>query len=45
MVKNYRPKMVMGTGFSSIMTGSYNATRMNAAIDKAFAASPYLKTN
>jgi hypothetical protein len=30
---------------NGIMTGSYNATRMNTAIDKAFAASPYLKTN
>jgi len=30
---------------NGIMTGSYNATRMNTSIDKAFAASPYLKTN
>jgi hypothetical protein len=30
---------------NGILTGSYNATRMNTAIDKAFAASPYLKTN
>jgi hypothetical protein len=30
---------------NGIMTGTYNATRMNTSIDKAFAASPYLKTN
>jgi len=30
---------------NGIMTGSYNATRMNAGIDKAFAISPYLKLN
>jgi hypothetical protein len=32
-------------GISGIMTGVYNATRVNTAIDKAFAVSPYLKTN
>jgi hypothetical protein len=30
---------------SGIMTSVYNATRINTAIDKAFAVSPYLKTN
>lgn len=30
---------------SGIMTNSYNASRVNAAIDKAFTISPYLKTN
>lgn len=30
---------------NGILTNSYNATRVNAAIDKAFTISPYLKTN
>jgi hypothetical protein len=30
---------------NGILTGTYNASRMNAAIDKAFTISPYLKTN
>ncbi len=30
---------------NGIMTSSYNATRINTAIDKTFAISPYLKTN
>jgi hypothetical protein len=30
---------------NGILTGAYDASRMNAAIDKAFAQSPYLKTN
>ena len=30
---------------NGILTGSYNASRVNAAIDKAFIISPYLKTN
>jgi hypothetical protein len=30
---------------NGIMTGSLDATRLNTAIDKAFAISPYLKTN
>jgi hypothetical protein len=29
---------------NGIMTGTYDATRMNTSIDKAFAASPYLNT-
>lgn len=29
---------------NGILTDSYNATRVNSAIDKAFAISPYLKT-
>jgi hypothetical protein len=30
---------------NGILTNSYNAARVNAAIDKAFTISPYLKTN
>jgi hypothetical protein len=30
---------------NGIMTGAYDASRVNAAIDKAFTTSPYLKTN
>ena len=30
---------------NGILTGSYNATRVNDGIDQAFAQSPYLKTN
>jgi hypothetical protein len=30
---------------NGLLTNSYNATRVNAAIDKAFTISPYLKTN
>lgn len=30
---------------NGILTGSYNATRVNKGIDQAFAQSPYLKTN
>jgi hypothetical protein len=30
---------------NGILTDTYNATRVNAAIDKAFTISPYLKTN
>jgi hypothetical protein len=30
---------------NGILTNSYNASRVNAAIDKAFTISPYLKTN
>jgi len=30
---------------NGILTNSYNATRVNEAIDKAFTISPYLKTN
>jgi hypothetical protein len=30
---------------NGILTGSYNATRVNGLIDKAFDVSPYLKTN
>jgi len=30
---------------NGLLIGTYNATRVNAAIDKAFAQSPYLKTN
>ena len=30
---------------NGILTGTYDASRVNAAIDKAFTISPYLKTN
>jgi hypothetical protein len=30
---------------NGVMTNTYNATRLNTAIDKAFDQSPYLKTN
>jgi hypothetical protein len=30
---------------NGLLTGSFDATRINEAINKAFAASPYLKTN
>lgn len=30
---------------NGLLTGTYNANRINKAIDKAFAISPYLKTN
>lgn len=30
---------------NGLLTGSYDATRVNTAINKAFAISPYLKTN
>jgi hypothetical protein len=30
---------------NGLLTGSYDATRVNKAIDQAFAQSPYLKTN
>jgi len=38
--------LVLWTGsISGVLTGSYNATRVNTGIDKAFDQSPYLKTN
>jgi len=48
------PKELTGEGIpvkqwtgaiNGILTSAYNATRVNAAIDKAFSISPYLKTN
>jgi len=42
---NGNPLTQWAGSVSGIMTGTYNATRMNTAIDKAFAISPYLKTN
>jgi hypothetical protein len=30
---------------NGLLTGTYDASRVNAAIDKAFTISPYLKTN
>jgi hypothetical protein len=38
--------VVQWTGaINGILTGSYNASRVDRAIDKAFDQSPYLKTN
>lgn len=38
--------VVQWTGaINGILTGSYNATRVNKGIDQAFTQSPYLKTN
>jgi hypothetical protein len=38
--------IVQWTGsISGVLTGSYNASRINTGIDKAFDQSPYLKTN
>lgn len=48
------PNEIEGTGnpvnqwagaVNGLLTGSYNLSRVNAAIDKAFKISPYLKTN
>ena len=38
--------IVQWTGaINGLLTGTYKATRVNTAIDKAFSVSPYLKTN
>ena len=42
---NGNPVTQWAGAVSGIMTNSYNATRVNTAIDKAFNISPYLKTN
>lgn len=42
---NGNPVIQWTGAINGIMTNSYNATRVNAAIDKAFTISPYLKTN
>ena len=42
---NGNPVRQWAGAINGILTGSYNASRVNAAIDKAFIISPYLKTN
>jgi hypothetical protein len=41
---NGNPVTQWSGAVSGIMTGTYDATRMNTAIDKAFTQSPYLNT-
>ena len=42
---NGNPVVQWSGAINGILTGSYNATRVNEAIDKAFDMSPYLRTN
>ena len=42
---NGNPVIQWAGAINGLLTGSYNASRVNAAIDKAFTISPYLKTN
>jgi hypothetical protein len=42
---NGNPVKQWAGSVNGIMTGTLDATRLNTAIDKAFAISPYLKTN
>jgi hypothetical protein len=42
---NGNPVKQWSGAINGILTGTYNASRVNAAIDKAFTISPYLKTN
>jgi hypothetical protein len=42
---NGNPVVQWSGAINGILTGTYDATRINTAIDKAFNQSPYLKTN
>ena len=42
---NGNPVIQWAGAINGLLTGSYNASRVNAAMDKAFTISPYLKTN
>lgn len=42
---NGNPVTQWAGAINGILTNSYNATRVNTAIDRTFAQSPYLKTN
>ena len=42
---NGNPVVQWSGAVNGILTDTYDATRMNTAIDKAFSQSPYLKTN
>jgi len=45
LAANGNPVIQWSGAITGILTGTYDATRMNTAIDKAFNQSPYLKTN
>ena len=45
LAANGLPVIQWAGAINGILTNSYNATRMNTALDRTFAQSPYLKTN
>jgi hypothetical protein len=40
-----RQRMVWTAAINGLLTGAYDADRINSAIDQAFEQSPYLTTN